>query len=156
MSALHRIKIRVKDIEIEVEASDRAYVESKFDELKNEFLGKGRSDKDQGKIKDASHQPPIKKKDVSLQEFLRLIKPKSGTDYAVAIAYFTEKYTDKENFDSSDIRNGFMTAKFRHSNPTDTINKAKSAGKVMDAKDKGTFVLTQSGEKWVEEKLQDS
>jgi hypothetical protein len=153
MNDIYRIKVKYEDIEIEVESTDADYVEKNFEKIKAEFLNNSASIKTE-KQGPTGEVPNLKSgKGMSMAEFVRIVKPKSGTDYAVTIGYYVEKIQSHGSFSGTDIKNGFLQVKFQHSNPSDTINKAKSTGKVMDSQERGSYVLTQTGEEWVEERL---
>lgn len=95
---------------------------------------------------EAKHQG----KRLSLPEFVRKLQPKSGPDYVVAIGSYLEKVEGNADFSGPEIKAGFRTCKYDHSNPFDAIGKAKATGRVMDASEAGRYVLTQAGETWVE------
>lgn len=152
MTEIYRKKFKSKDIEIEVESHDQNYVDAEFDKLKKEFSTEVvQSGPSQSVDQEKSVASDIKK--MSMYEFVRAVKPKTGPEYAVTIGYFLEKVEKLESFTSSDIKRGFKMVKFNHSNPTDTIGKAKQTGKLMESDERNTFVLTYTGEQWIEERL---
>ena len=149
MNEIYRIKVKIENTEIEIESTDSKYVDSKFEALQDNYLLK----KNGKALSNSSGTGSNTQKNKSITEFTRDIKPKSGTDYAVTIGYYLEKMVGQDHFNGSDIKNGFMSVKFKHSNPSDTINKAKATGKIMDGSSKGSYLLTSTGEEWVEERL---
>ena len=79
-----------------------------------------------------------------------------ATEYAACIAYYLEKVEGFEEITVKHIKEGFRRAKFQHSNPSQVLVDAKSKGDFMDGSASKLYTLTQSGEKWVEDRLQAS
>ncbi len=48
---------------------------------------------------------------------------------------------------------GFRTVKYRHSNPAEAVRQAKQQGFLMDGKESGSLLLTQTAESWVKGQL---
>lgn len=158
MTSSYRLKIKFGEIEIEVESTDEDFVNQNFDNLRREYVALLESDSRDSGVKstkgpDSANAKSVNKS-MSLAEFVRLIKPRSGTDYAVTLGYYIEKITGKEEFTGGDIRSKFIEVKYKHSNPSDTISKAKATGRIMDGHEKNSYILTQTGEQWVEERLE--
>jgi len=149
MTSMYRIKVKTQHYEIEVESSDKDFVVQKFEEHVKQFA-------ERPAVMPAmkvSTKTELAGKDLSLQEFINQVAPSSGPEYVVTIGYFLEKYQQVPGFTSAQVKTEFQRAKFQHPNPTDALLKARGAGRVMEGPEKGTFVLTRTGEQWVENKL---
>lgn len=153
MDAHFRVRIKRNDFEIEVESTEKDYVDSKFKEFYEDLTKNFSSLPATPKNEDNGKQPPLTPKETSLQEFVKRVKPNSGPEKAVTIGYFVEKIQNKGSFHVQEIKDGFSKIKFPHSNPSDTVSKAKANGKIMEGPEKGSYILTQTGESWVEERL---
>lgn len=154
---MFRIRYRTGAFEIEVESDEKDFVTSKFAEL----LASATDEAPGTKVLGTSAQPspvapPGTAKELSVQEFLRELKPASGTEFVVGIGFFLEKHKGLSSFAASDIKEGFLKAKFNHSNPSDAIAKARAQGRLMEGSERGTYVLTRSGEEWVELQLKNA
>jgi hypothetical protein len=107
--------------------------------------------------------PPIKAipasdKGMSVREFLRRLDFQKHTDLVVAFGYYLEKTLGQSAFTPADINNLYYEAKLDSSNTSQMLIQNIKRGLIMEAK-KGDadgrkqFLLTNSGEKHVEEKL---
>lgn len=157
MEKNYRVRINCNGYEVEVESTERGYVDEKIEEYLEEAKKFSSSPSQEGEKGFSNGQklllPSNGIKNISLPEFLRKVKPKSGPEYAITIGYFVEKIQNKDAFFMSEIKDGFTKVKFPHSNPSDTVSKAKSSGKIMEGPEKNSYILTQTGEAWVEERL---
>ena len=149
MNQHYRIKLKKDQIEIEVESTAKEFVEGKIVELMEEFIAKTERDL----IHSARGATGSVKKE-SLMEFLKRVNPKSATDYAVSIAYHLERVDGIEEITVKHIKEGFKRAKFRHSNASQVLVDAKAKSLFMDGSAPKRYTLTQSGEKWVEDRIQ--
>jgi hypothetical protein len=151
VTAIYRIKVKTQHYEVEVESNEKEFVVQKLEEHLRTF---GReSATPQSSIPPVTTTTVEGYKELSLQEFINQVEPSSGPEYVLAIGYFLEKHQSLKNFTSAQIKAEFQRAKFQHPNPTDALLKARGAGKVMDGPEKGTYVLTRTGEQWVQTKL---
>lgn len=152
-----RVRIKKNDFEIEVESTEKDYVDSKVNEFYGDLTKHSPSlpvkTNQDGNGKQNLLPTTITPKETSLQEFVKRVKPNSGPEKAVTIGYFVEKIQNKGLFYIQEIKEGFSKIKFPHSNPSDTVSKAKASGKIMEGSEKGSYILTQTGESWVEERL---
>jgi hypothetical protein len=151
----YRIRIRNGDAEIEIDSSDRDYVESKLTEL-TAWLGAHRSEP----VGTQSAPPRIADraapaaKGVSLVEHVRKIGPKSGTQFVMAVGHYLEQFGGMATgFKTRDVAEAFQTVKYKHSNTAEAVRQAKAQGFLMDGKSPNTTVLTQSAEAWVSGQL---
>jgi hypothetical protein len=155
----YRVRIRRGESEVEIDSTDREYVEGKLAELKV-WLGPAQETTDltppslePQKASDAEKMPPNGKA-VSLVEHVRKIGPKTGTQYVIAAGHYLEQFASmKAGFKTRDLADAFQTLKYKHSNPAEAVRQARSQGFLMDGKDPNTVVLTQSGEAWINGQL---
>ena len=106
---------------------------------------------------------PVKKtqvegKKLSVKEFLLSKKPTDDVQRTLVIGYYLEHFELMDRFNARDVADGFRAAK--ESLPTninDKVNSNIGKGYMMEAKEKKdkfkAWVLTNSGEKFVEEEL---
>lgn len=109
-------------------------------------------------IVDSGQRGQIKEKQgkkLSVKEFLRSKKPTSDVQKTLAIGYYLEKCERMYFFNVDDLRKAFKAAKEpKPSNIHAFVNQNISNGHMMDYDEKKdnkkAFVLTASGEKFVE------
>ena len=99
------------------------------------------------------------KKTVSVREFIQRLGLKRHTDRVLAFGYYLEKHAGKADFTPADITNCYYEAKMETSNTSQSIIYNIKTGRIMEAKagKKGArkrYVLTQTGEAFIEKKLQ--
>lgn len=97
-------------------------------------------------------------KKISIKEFLIEKDPKGGVDITLVIGYFLETYGGISPFNKSDLDKGFRNAKETlPQNVNDKVNLCIKKGHLMEVEEKKdsmkAWVLTRSGEQYVEEKL---
>lgn len=156
----YRIRIRRGEAELEIDSSDREYVDTKLGELET-WLGSmpdtGHSDggtSPEQQNKDETGQRSPSGKGVSLIEHVRKIGPKTGTQYVIAAGHYLEQYGRMSSgFKTRDLSDAFQSLKYKHSNPAEAVRQARAQGFLMDGKEPNTVVLTQSGEAWVSGQL---
>ncbi len=147
----YRVRIRKGEVEIEVESSDKGYVDSKLGEW-SKRLSLGSRDATPPEEDAAPRASGSKGK--SLAEHVRALVPKSGPQYVIAVGDYLERYGQmSEGFKTRDLVDGFRTVKYRHSNPAEAVRQAKQQGFLMDAKESGSLLLTQTAEAWVKGQL---
>lgn len=142
----YRIRVEQAGAVVEVEGPSEEFVTTQLDRLiskivETEPVSKGGTDFERSG-----------RKQTSIQEFAREIGPKSGPDFVVTVGYYLECYQGQAAFTSSDVRDAFIALRYNHKNPSDAIGKAKAAGRIMDSNDKNGFIVTRSGEEWIEER----
>lgn len=150
----YRVRIRRADFELEVESSDKDYVEEKL----AEFAPRGFVPAPVRGVQDVAPEPSAggSGKALSLVEHVRRIAPKTGSQYVIAVGHYLETTAGMaDGFKTRDITDGFRAAKFKHSNPAEAVRQAKQQGFLMDGTTPNTMVLTQSGEAWVKGQLSD-
>ena len=97
-------------------------------------------------------------KKLSVKEFLLTKKPTDDVQRTLAIGYYLEHLERMDKFNTKDLAEGFRSAKEPPpTNINDKVNLNIRKGYVMEAKEKKdkfkAWVLTNSGEKFIEEGL---
>ena len=148
----YRVRIRKGEVEIEVESSDKRYVDSKLDEWSKRLSdspGHGAAAPEEDAALRSSGA-----KGKSLAEHVRALAPKSGPQYVIVVGHYLERYGQMGGgFKTRDLVDGFRTVKYRHSNPAEAVRQAKQQGFLMDGSESGSLVLTQTAEAWVKGQL---
>src|SRR2546425_189104 len=94
---------------------------------------------------------------LSIAELVKQTGRKKGTDVALIIAYYLFKERGLQVINTKDLGDAYEEARMsKLSNPTDTLNKLVSAGRVKSAGEKETlngYTITQTGEGVVDEWL---
>ncbi len=105
--------------------------------------------------------PKIEKKD-SIKEFIISKNPKDYVQKTLVIGYYLEKYLNMDYFNSNDILKGFKDAKEKAPSKKkiyDKISPNIKKGYLMEAGElkgnKKAWMLTNSGERYVENNLQE-
>lgn len=148
MTEHYRIKIKLNNIEIEVESQDKDYVDDKINTYIKDFVKKGVA-----KPEESKGPPVFTGKKPSLQELYKRISPKSGPQKALTVAYYYEIIDSKKVF-RKDIYEAYKKIRFNPKNPSDTVGKAISPNSyLMDGEEKDTIIVTETGIKLIEEKL---
>lgn len=147
MNQNYRVRISKEGFELELESTEKDFVETKLRELLPSNVDS---------IKGMSSPSKSSKKPVSLNEFLQKVGPKSAIEYTVGIGFYLEKMAGVEHFTAKDIKESFRRVKHPHSNPSQALVDAKARGWLMTGSDSKHYTLTQTGEEWVEERLKSS
>ena len=97
-------------------------------------------------------------KKLSIKEFLLTKKPTDDVQRTLVIGYYLEHFESMDRFNARDLADGFRSAKEPPpTNINDKVNLNIRKGYMMEAKEKKdkfkAWVLTNSGEKFVEEEL---
>ena len=97
-------------------------------------------------------------KKLSVREFLLAKKPTDNVQRTLIIGYYLEHFDSLDSFNGRDLTDGFRSAKEPvPANINDKVNMNIHKGHIMEAKEKKdnskAWVLTNSGEKFVEEAL---
>lgn len=103
-------------------------------------------------------KPQAEGKKLSIKEFLLAKKPRDGVQQTLVIGYYLEHLEGMDKFNTKDLAEGFRSAKEPlPTNINDKVNLSIRKGHMMEAKEKKdkskAWVLTNSGEKFVEEGL---
>lgn len=122
----------------------------------------GKLDDHEGRIS-ALEGAPAKKmqaegKKLSVKEFILTKKPGDDVQKTLVVGYYLEHFESMDRFNARDLSDGFRSAKEPlPTNINDKVNLNIGKGYMMEAKEKKdkfkAWVLTNSGEKYVEERL---
>lgn len=98
-------------------------------------------------------------KKLSVKEFLLSKKISGDVERTLVIGYYLEKYLGYSSFNIAEIKKGFQDAKEPlPKNLSDQIQKNIAKGRIMSASeeknDLKAFIITSTGEKFVENDLQ--
>lgn len=151
----YRVRVRKADAEIEVESTDKAYVDTKLSEW-SERLSLGYTDKKPARAAKAPvpEHTEVEGKGKSMVEHVRALTPKSGSQHVIAVGDYLERYGGmRDGFKTRDLVDGFRTVRYRHSNPAEAVRQAKQQGFLMDGKEAGSLILTQTAEAWIKGQL---
>jgi hypothetical protein len=147
MAAQYRIRVRRGDLEVEVESTDRAYVDTKLDH----YLNIGTSlESPSAAIHAESHEDRTRRRPVSIGEFVKQINAGKKNEVAAAIAYFLEYHADPvtEEWKPDQVADRFPDVrKPKPANMTDLLVKSNF---FMGGREKGSYLLSETGVKWVE------
>lgn len=140
----YRVKIKNQDFEIEIESSDKAFVEKKLKDYSMISFEKNHSASSVEKTSSRSQD-----KKVSLNEFYKSINPKGGSQHVLLVSYYKETYEGLTEIATQDIANGFKEIRYRSTNIARDVAQAKTARFIMPGSSKRSFVVTNSGQEWI-------
>jgi hypothetical protein len=141
--------VRTNQLEVEVESTEKAFVEGKL----KEYLSIPKNQPDQDTDKDDKSPGNRFSKEGSLNSFVKKINPVSKSETAAAIAYFLENHSQTVLLEwrPNDLADKFPDVrKSKPKNMTDTIRKSDL---FMNGKTKGSYQLSEDGVEWVEGRL---
>ena len=142
---------------MEISSFDRPWVDSKLEELKP-LLERGSEDPVAPAGVAVSPQKPAGKgsKPPSLAEHVRMVAPSGGLEHVLAVGYYLERHTSLNGgFRRRDLAEAFASLRYRHSNPGVPIAAARRQGLLMDGQEHEKVQLTETAERWVEDRLRD-
>lgn len=148
----YRIRLRRGDSELQVSAPDRVWVEARLQELMgwlaaSPALPSGKPDAAAGAV-------PAPAKAPSLAEHVRAVGPSGGLEHVLAIGYYLERHSRLSGgFRRRDLAEAFKAVRYHHSNPGVPIATAKRQGLLMEGEEHEKLLLTETAERWVEERL---
>ncbi|HEX2149703.1 MAG TPA: hypothetical protein VHI31_05990 [Actinomycetota bacterium] len=147
-----RISLKRGDSELRISAPDQAWVDGKLNELLG-WLEPGESVQSQAAGQLKSDFPPAGKSP-SLAEHVRAVGPSGGLEHVLAVGYYLERYSRlKGGFRRRDLAEAFKAVRYQHSNPGVPIATARRQGLLMDGEEHEKLLLTDTAERWVEERL---
>ncbi len=156
-SGNYLISLKRGDSEVRVSGPDRSWVEEKLEELKGWFgtgAGYG-SQPDPAPATGGSGPRGGAGKAPSLTEHVRAVSPAGGLEHVLAVGYYLERYSRLQGgFRRRDLAEGFKAVRYSHSNPGVPIATARRQGLLMDGEEHEKLLLTETAERWVEERLQ--
>lgn len=157
----YRVKIVNGDFHFEAEG-DKAFVK----EMLKQFVSESSEvilPKTTGVAgsKSPSQVTKVASKSLSIGEFVRQLGFKRHTDIVLAFGYYLEKYSGRASFTTADINSCYYDAKMESSNTTQMITQNIKSSRIMNAKSGGatkskgkkSFVLTGTGEEFIDKKL---
>jgi hypothetical protein len=139
--------VKRPDLEVEVESTDREYVDTKLEQYLNipappkPALASGHTE---------SHQNRTRRSPASITEFVKQVSPNKKNEVAAAIAYFLEYHADPiaEEWKPDQIADRFPDVrKPKPANMTDLLVKSNF---FMSGREKGSYRLSEPGVIWVE------
>lgn len=148
----YRIHLKRGDGELLVSAPDRAWVEAKVEELVGWLPAPAPFGNRDGGHADGAGAAPGKTP--SLAEHVRAVGPSGGLEHVLAVGYYLERYSRLSGgFRRRDVAEAFKAVRYQHSNPGVPIGTAKRQGLLMDGEEHEKLLLTETAERWVEERL---
>lgn len=147
MAALYRVRIRRGDVEVEVESTDKKYVKA----MLAEHLSPPAQQQAAPSASPGAAVPGGKQ--TSLQEFVKQVAPKAAREYVVTVIYFKEKSESMAEVRPKDVAAAFKSLKYKCGNVSDAVAKAKRGGHLMSGDSPRCYVVTNTGENWVQERL---
>jgi hypothetical protein len=130
-------------------------VDLKFEELKP-LLERDSEEPPAGAGPAVSPRKPAGKasKPPSLAEHVRTVSPSGGLEHVLAVGYYLERHTGLNGgFRRRDLAEAFASLRYRHSNPGVPIAAARRQGLLMDGREHEKVQLTETAERWVEDRL---
>ncbi len=111
-----------------------------------------------GSVSPVRHAGLGKQKKISAKEFLMTKELRTETQKTLVLGYYLEYMEGMATFNIDDLMVVFRTAKEKHPrNVNDVVNKNVARGLLMEVVEKKNskkaWVLTSTGEKWVEEEV---
>jgi hypothetical protein len=134
-------------LEVEVESTDREYVDAKLEHYLN-FQPSTKSAVAGGNIE--PQQSRSSRRPSSIGEFVKRINPIKKNEVAASIAYFVEYHADPivEEWKPDQIADRFPDVrKPKPANMTDLLVKSNF---FMSGREKGSYRLSETGVNWVE------
>jgi hypothetical protein len=146
MTVLYRIRVKRPDLEVEVESTDRRYVDEKLEKyLKIQVPTESAAIAGDDEFRQGrSHRP------TSISEFVRQISPNKKNEVAATIAYFLEYHADPitGEWKPDQIADRFPDVrKPKPANMTDLLVKSNF---FMGGRERGSYRLSETGVNWVE------
>jgi hypothetical protein len=149
MSEIYRIRVKRGDLEVEVESSDRDYVETKL----NQYLDAERSPEPPTAEPGPNIRGERSRRPVSVREFVKQVDPEKKNEVAATVAYFLEYHAAPlvEEWKPDDIGDKFADA--RKPKPANMRDLLIKSDYFMEGREKGMYRLSETGVNWVEGRL---
>jgi len=148
-AVLYRIRVKRPDLEVEVESTDRDYVDAKLDQYLNARAPTESAAMTGDRPDSPSGRRP--RSPISIGEFIRQINPDKKNEVAETIAYFLEYYADPiaGEWKPAEIADRFPDVrKPKPANMSDLLAKSNF---FVSGREKGLYRLSETGVKWVED-----
>ena len=143
---VYRIRIKRGDAEVEVESTDKDYVEAKI----QEYLAAGSQLDGVAPAFPVSH-PPRAKRPLSVGEFVKQIGPDKKNEIAATLAYFLEYHAGSEEWRPDEVGTKFTDA--RKPKPANMADLLAKSNFFMKGRQAGFYKLSETGVKWVEGRI---
>jgi len=150
MPNTYRIRVRRGDVEVEVESSDKEYVESKVDQ----YLASSGAASPTPIAADGTtrHRIPTstaaERRPLSIGEFVKQVAPDKKNEIAATVAYFLEFFSNQDEWKPDDVAGKFTDArKPKPANMTDLLAKSNF---FMKGRESGFYRLSETGVQWIE------
>jgi hypothetical protein len=150
MAETYRIRIRRGDLEVEVESSDRDYVEAKLEH----YLNVERPSERATEASCDTSGPAVRsQRPLSVREFVKQVNPEKKNEVAAAIAYFLEYHAAPpfEEWKPDEIGDKFADS--RKPKPANMRDLLVKSDYFMEGREKGAYRLSETGVNWVEGRL---
>lgn len=157
VSRNYRIKIVVDGKEFEAEG-DKTFVLDMMKKFSPETAVENKT-KHIDKTQSKTTTEFVAGKNMSVREFIQQFQFKKHTDITLAFGYYLEKHNNLVQFSPADINRCYYDAKMESSNTSQMIVQNIKRAFIMEAKknreEKGSkrYVLTDTGEKYIETKM---
>lgn len=155
----YRIKIIRGDLQFEAEG-DKSFVLKMLDRFEGEHAKDSiKPDKPLKGKKSPGTRDSRLPKPTSIGEFIRQIGVKRHTDIVLAFGYYLEKYSGRKEFTPADINTCYYDSKMESSNTSQMIIRNIKQSRLMEAKKKAgekkkrSYLLTRTGEEYIESRL---
>lgn len=152
MAELFRVRVKRPHLEVEVESTDRAYVDAKMEEYLNGQSWSTATDSS-ANGPTAPRQDGPRRRPLSIGEFVKQINPDKKNEVAATIAYFLEYHADPiiEEWKPDQVADKFADVrKAKPANMTDLLQKSNF---FMGGREKGSYRLSETGVAWVEDQV---
>jgi hypothetical protein len=151
MPELYRIRVKRGDLEVEVESSDRDYVETKLEHYLSAQRSPGSPPADSPPGSSADFRGA--RSPLTVREFVKQVNPEKKNEVAATIAYFLEYHASPtvEEWRLEDVGDKFADA--RKPKPANMRDLLVKSDYFMDGREKSTYRLSEAGVKWVEGRL---
>lgn len=158
MTRTYRLKIGLGNRQFEAEGDKKFVLDmwKKFQSNTGNIIEQSSSKNVEKGLSSQVMATSLKSKQISIGEFLMRLGFKKHTDTVLAFGYYLEKYAGMNEFNSADINKCYYEAKMESSNTTQMLTQNLKTARIMRAKDskkKGQFVLTKTGESFIEKSL---
>jgi len=150
MPEIYKIRVKRGDLEVEVESTDKDFVETKIEQ----YLGKTVAANTQHQ--DQQPPPPAQqnRRPLSISEFIKKVVPDKKNEIAATLAYFLEYYEDTSEWKPEAISDKFTDV--RKSKPANMTDLLKKSDFFMKGHEAGFYQLSETGVQWAEGRLKNA
>ena len=149
MPDMYRIRVKRGDLEVEVESTDKKFVEAKMELYLDE------SAEPAGGLPERKTLPAEQgRRPLSVGEFIRKVAPDKKNEVAATLAYFLEHYTNVSEWKPEDVNDMFTDV--RKSKPANITDLLKKSDFFMKGREPGFYRLSETGVQWVEGRVKNA